>query len=220
MKPSPRRSLLAAALALVALPAAADSIRCPGGLVSAGDLKLDLLGKCGPATLVERAQVKHVAVVSGGAAPAAVAAAAGSGAFAASSDGVETWTYDLGPGQLVRLVTVSRGRVARIETAGYGHAAPPPRAPLRASRCDPATIDVGDTKLELLATCGEPAVKDAWEETRGQAATAGGAAEAVFVTATVELWTYDFGPDRFVRIARIEGGRVTAVESGGYGYGR
>jgi hypothetical protein len=217
VKASPRRPLLAAALALAALPAAADSIRCPGGIVSAGDLKLDLLGKCGPATLVERAQVKHVAVVSGG---AALAAAGASSALASSNDGLETWTYDLGPGQLVRLVTISRGRVARIETAGYGHAAPPARPPLRASRCDPATIDVGDTKLELLATCGEPAVKDAWEETRGEAAAAGGAAEAVFVTATVELWTYDFGPDRFVRIARIEGGRVTAVESGGYGYGR
>lgn len=46
---------LRAALALVALagtlPARGDSIQCDGGIVSVGDTKLDLLGKCGAAAL-------------------------------------------------------------------------------------------------------------------------------------------------------------------------
>ena len=111
--------------------------------------------------------------------------------------------------------------MTQVETGGYGHAPPPrERPPLRLARCDPATIDVGDTKLELLATCGEPAVRDAWEEVRGEGSSAGGDAAALLVTSTVEVWSYDFGPDRLVRLARVEGGRVTAVETGGYGYAR
>jgi hypothetical protein len=219
--PIPKRTLplAAAALALLAAapPAAADSIRCAGGIVSTGDSKLDLLAKCGPATLVDRVEARRSQVVtSGSAAPAALAA----GALAASSEAVETWTYDLGPSQFVRLVTIERGRVVRVETAGHGYTGPQERAAIRAVRCDPATIDEGDTKLELLATCGEPTVRDAWEETRGTASAAGGSAAAASVTVTVELWTYDLGPSRFIRHFRIENGRVTAVETGGYGYGR
>jgi len=215
------RSALVALTALAASPAAADSIRCEGGIVSTGDRAIDLTGKCGPATLVDRRQVKEVRVSTAGAAVEPALAGGRVAALGAATTDVETWTYDLGPNQLIRLVTVAQGRVTRIETAGYGHAAPPRERPaLRLARCDPASIGVGDTKLDLLATCGEPAVRDAWEEVRGEGAAAGGEAAAVLVTSTVEVWTYDFGPDRFVRFARIEAGKVTAVESGSYGYAR
>jgi Protein of unknown function (DUF2845) len=38
--------------------------------------------------------------------------------------------------------------------------------------------------------------------------------------AHVEVWTYDFGPDAFVRFALLENGVVTRVDTGGYGYAR
>jgi hypothetical protein len=41
------RAAAAALLALVSFAARADSMRCGGRLVSAGDSKRDLLGKCG-----------------------------------------------------------------------------------------------------------------------------------------------------------------------------
>jgi hypothetical protein len=219
VNPTATRPLaLAAALALLAAaPAHADSIRCAGGIVSAGDSKLDLLAKCGPATLVDRQEVRRARVVSSGTA----ADAAASALAAASSSGLETWTYDFGPSQFIRLVTLERGRVVRVETAGHGYTSAPSHAPtIRATRCDPSTIDEGDTKLELLATCGDPTMREAWEETRSSALSAAGTSEAVAVTVVVELWTYDFGPNRFIRLYRIEDGRVTAVETGGYGYGR
>jgi len=207
----------AAALALLAAapPAAADSIRCAGGIVSSGDSKLDLLAKCGPATLVEREEVRRARVVSSG--PPAAAAVV---AVAASASGLETWTYDLGPNQLVRLVTLERGRVVRVETAGHGYTQAPERMPFRATRCNPETVDEGDTKLELLATCGEPTLREAWEETRGSGVPTLAGSEAVAVTVTVELWTYDFGPNRFIRHYLIESGRIVRIETGGYGYGR
>jgi hypothetical protein len=212
------RAALAAALALAAPPrAAADSIRCAGGIVSTGDLKLDLLAKCGPATLVDRVEARRSHVVTTGGGATALLA---SGLLAGATDGIETWTYDLGPSQFVRLVTLERGRVTRVETSGHGYTSPPERAAIRAARCDPSSVDAGDTKLELLATCGEPTLRDAWEEVRGVATYAGGSGEAATVTVTVELWTYDLGPNRFVQWFQLEGGRVIAEGTGGYGYGR
>jgi hypothetical protein len=38
------------------------------------------------------------------------------------------------------------------------------------------------------------------------------------VTVAIEVWTYDFGRNRFLRFVRFEDGKVTAVETGGYGY--
>ncbi len=36
----------------------------------------------------------------------------------------EEWTYDFGPSNLVRVVTLENGRVTEVESAGRGHAAP------------------------------------------------------------------------------------------------
>ena len=35
---------------------------------------------------------------------------------------------------------------------------------------------------------------------------------------TVQRWTYNRGPNQFIQVVRLEGGLVTAVERGGYGY--
>jgi hypothetical protein len=34
----------------------------------------------------------------------------------------------------------------------------------------------------------------------------------------VEIWTYNFGPQRFVQRITIEGGRIKRIESLGYGH--
>lgn len=34
----------------------------------------------------------------------------------------------------------------------------------------------------------------------------------------IERWTYNFGPERFIQIVSLKGGRVVAVERGSYGY--
>jgi hypothetical protein len=38
-------------------------------------------------------------------------------------------------------------------------------------------------------------------------------------TVVHEVWTYNFGPNRFQQLVVLENGRVTRVDSGGYGYG-
>lgn len=205
-------ALLAAFGALAAPPARADSIRCEGGLVQTGDAKIDLLAKCGRPSLVEDATVEKAAFdVRNGVGRRVIS-------------GVDVWTYDFGPSRFVQVVRLVRGRVQSVAGGGYGYAEEQPwRGRPAKARCEPSALSVGKLTLEVLARCGEPAVKDEWTEETAAVRTEGeGKGETVYtdvVTRTVALWTYDFGPNRFVRFARVEDGRVTRVDSGSYGYG-
>jgi hypothetical protein len=206
------RRLARAAAVLVALaPAAAraeSGLSCAGGIVSIGDAKVDLLGKCGRPALQEAQAEQRFAVERPGGVGRRVTAP------------VERWTYDLGKSRFVQVVTIVRGRITAVERGSHGYAdEAPARERPRRPACDPSVLAEGKLKLELVARCGEPAIVDAWEEEtrvvqRSDAGTVSGAASIV----PIEVWTYDFGPRHFVRFVRLEGGKVTAVETGSYGY--
>jgi Protein of unknown function (DUF2845) len=200
---------LSLAMALAAGPARADdSLRCDGGLVATGDTALDLLAKCGPPALREDRVVERAVVV---------------GAFERRDAAVvERWTYNFGPERFIQVVTLEGGKVRHVQRGGYGY--PPerlrPRPAAGPARCEPE-VHVGDTTVDVLAKCGEPALRDRREEQRAVivAATGDGQVERR-VTVGVETWTYDLGPDRFLVIATLENGKVVSVERGGYGYAR
>jgi len=198
------------AMALAAGPARSDdSLRCDGGLVATGDSALDLLAKCGTPALREDRVVERGVVV---------------GVHERrDTTVVERWTYNFGPQSFIQIVTLEGGKVRRIQRGGYGY--PPerlrPRPAAGPSRCEP-DVHVGDTTVDVLAKCGEPALRDRREEERAVivgASTGEGQVERR-VTVGVETWTYDLGPDRFQVIATLEDGKVVAVERGGYGYAR
>jgi hypothetical protein len=205
-----------AALAVPAIAAAGPSIRCAGGLVSEGDARIDLLGKCGPPSFQD-AHVDERWVASG--------RRHGGGALSAGRTVgvvVELWSYDLGPDAFVHVVTLENGRVVAIARLGYGYRrpAPTPPRPLVRARCDLAVVREGDVKLDVLSRCGEPVVVDAWDETGEVLLTdaRGLAASGERSTVRVETWTYDLGRNRLVRFVRFENGRVVEVSSGSYGY--
>ena len=86
-----------------------------------------------------------------------------------------------------------------------------PAAAADSIRCDGGTVSVGDTRIDLLARCGAPALQ---EVEPAPPARFGDPAVAV----PIERWTYNFGPQRFLQIVSLRGGRVIAVERGSYGY--
>jgi hypothetical protein len=200
--------LAALALALLALVvpgrALPDGIQCDRGIVSVGDTKVDLLAKCGDPTLRDVRLEKVIVPGADGAPPTAAAVRV-----------IESWTYDLGPNRLVRLVTIADGRVAAIEQRGYGYglAVADAAPPVPQGDC---VIRVGDIALDLLARCGAPTARDARVESRA----AGGADVAAIVSVAVEVWVFDFGPNRLVQIITLQNGKVVSVEHGGYGYSR
>jgi hypothetical protein len=206
------RLLFAAALAaMFALPAAADSLRCDGGIVQTGDTKLDLLAKCGEPVYVEGPRVEERA-----------------SRLEAAPDAVleehvrwsgERWSYDFGPGTFMQHVELSGGRVVAVIRGERGVAPGPRRTVLVRARCEPAAIHRGDRAAEVLARCGDPVVREVGRRVRLESVriTADTAARTA-VAVPLELWVFDFGPQRFTSIVLLEDGVVCSVDRGGYGY--
>jgi hypothetical protein len=212
MTPVSRRTalLVAVGMLLAAAPAAADSsINCQGGIVQVGDTKVDLLAKCGRPALEELSAQAATLVET----------IEGERAGTAGTSG-ERWTYNFGPAQFLRVVTLDLGRVTAIERGGYGY---PPEL-LREgaagrARCDSSAIRVGDRKLDLLARCGPPMARDYRREKRAPVPPAGAFATSpvALFHVDVETWTYDFGPRQFTALVVLENGTIVGVERGSYG---
>lgn len=203
------------ALCLASLPmrAGADgSLRCAGGLVSAGDYKLDLVGKCGWPALREHVSDRTAVQQDG------------MGRIRSATASTERWTYDFGPNRFIQLVVLELGRIVSIERGGYGYQGEPrgPEATLPRARCPNAVFHEGESSYDVLTRCGEPAFREARVDVRSLVLGGEGAPviQAESVRVTVELWTYDFGPASFVRHLVFEDGKLVRVETGSYGYAR
>jgi hypothetical protein len=72
--------------------------------------------------------------------------------------------------------------------------------------------------LTLVASLLAPA--PGFDPARGPARAGRVVLAVAYTTVQIETWTYDLGPDRFITIATLQDGKVTAVEHGGYGYRR
>lgn len=90
-----------------------------------------------------------------------------------------------------------------------------------ALRCGTRLVTDGDTRAQVEARCGAPA--DISRRTRlaapivwrhGRPYRIGDGA----IEVEIEEWTYNLGPQRFMRRVRFEDGLVVAVDTLGYGY--
>ena len=176
----------------------AAAFSCGGGIISTGDRSIDVLAKCGPPDSKESHQeelgerlddkTKQRVLVT-----------------------VEEWTYNFGPTQFMRIVVLKNGVVANIRLGNYGYSRQ--TEPVQ-RECSEQLVSVGDSKTDVLAKCGEPSLKDSHvEEFREKL---DGTERNVFVT--VEEWTYNLGPTRFVRILTFRNSRLTDIKTGNYGY--
>jgi len=97
-------------------------------------------------------------------------------------------------------------------------------APARADtlRCGSRLVVEGDSAASVLQKCGEPASIEkqnlvrgpyVWDDNRYRYVAPGSPIEY-----TVEHWTFNFGPKRFMARVRLEAGVVKEVKTLGYGY--
>ncbi len=212
------RPVLVLALAAVTLPAGAaadEGFRCTGGLISVGDCKIDLLGKCGLPSLEEATEDQRTTLVRD---------RHGQGAVGRTLIvPVERWTYNFGPQRLLEIVTLEAGRIVHIRQGGYGYPVAVARregALLRRAGCDASLLAEGLTTFDVLARCGEPTLREVRQEARLVAAGIGELEEQLERTRVREVWTYDFGPRALVRFVDLEDGVVRAIRIGAYGYSR
>jgi hypothetical protein len=99
-----------------------------------------------------------------------------------------------------------------------------------AMRCGSRLISEGDPREKLANECGPPTYVETWEEERYYHYSAAppshlyreferhGSAYRVKAIVRVELWSYNYGPSRFMDYVRIENGIVVRIYSGGYGF--
>jgi hypothetical protein len=84
-------------------------------------------------------------------------------------------------------------------------------------RCDGGIVQTGDTKLDLLAKCGEPVYVEPGPRIEEHASRWDAPPDAAFeerVRWSVERWSYDLGPGAFMQHVELAGGRVVAVLRG------
>ena len=92
--------------------------------------------------------------------------------------------------------------------------------PAYAFRCGTRVITQGDPADKVLQFCGSPVTVQTRRAERpyidelGRSYLYRGLVEEV----VIEEWTYNLGPNQFMRLVRIENGRVVEVKSLGYGY--
>src|SRR5512140_3555876 len=87
-------------------------------------------------------------------------------------------------------------------------------------RCPGGIVSLGDATIDLLGKCGEPALREGHADLTSVAYRTDGAQVKRATAVAVERWTYDFGPQQFLRFVSVEGGKVVAVDRGGWGYRR
>ena len=172
-------------LALLCLPALAEagSVRCNDRVIRTGDLAWELERACGAPDAIEPLR-----------------------SYVAPDGGVvavrELWVYNFGPRRLMREIVVDDGRITTIRSSRTGYRALP------GGPCRPTEIQRGMSRIDLLATCGEP---DARTSLAPRAAGRSGVPGDVVGPAR-EQWVYDFSPRGLPRVVVLEGGTVTRVE--------
>ena len=99
--------------------------------------------------------------------------------------------------------------------------------PAHAMRCGNALVNEGDSQAKVLKYCGEPTTKTSRYGLRpgtypDEDNDAPLSAQRRYVYGSrevlVEEWTYNFGPNKLMRMVRFAGGVVEEVSTLGYGY--
>lgn len=81
--------------------------------------------------------------------------------------------------------------------------------------CNNQIVSIGDTKLEVKAKCGEPTSREVFNE---EIIKKIDPATRQRIFAIIEEWTYNLGPQQFIRILTFKNGRLVNIEMGGYGF--
>jgi Protein of unknown function (DUF2845) len=87
-------------------------------------------------------------------------------------------------------------------------------------RCGSRLLMIGDSSTELAALCDKPAQTQHSKGYRSGTTRAGvrSTDSNTDDLVNVDIWTYNFGPNKFMQRVRIEDGVIVAIDTLGYGY--
>lgn len=101
-----------------------------------------------------------------------------------------------------------------------------------AFRCGTALVNLGDRIPEVIQKCGEPDYIDSWQEeriSRDYSSPREFDPKTYYYRrnrkpllvkefVTIDIWTYNLGPNRFIRYLTFENGILTEITTGDRGY--
>jgi hypothetical protein len=191
--------MMTALLLVVLLPSAlvAAEYRCADKIISVGDTGGELLIACGESDWKQSHAEEIIETIDKDSKRKIIIS-------------VDEWTYNLGPDRFMRIFKLRDGKVVDVRSSGYGSA----KEQSSRSQCSDQIISVGDSAPEVMAKCGKPAWQDKREEIIREQLDDNTVRK---VSVIVEDWTYNFGPNQFLRIFTFRNGKVTDVRTGGYG---
>ncbi|MBW7469509.1 DUF2845 domain-containing protein [Marinobacter sp. M216] len=165
---------------------AQGALRCGASLVSDGAWPIEVEERCGPPDYVAEypsATVPGLGVVQ-----------------------TEMhWYYNPGPQRFIRLLVFRNGRLARVESLGYGFHTD------GMGTCGPNTLRHIQNEYELVTRCGQPASK----RVEWQLPTPRRRSETwqVLQPVLIQQWLYDFSSNQFRQVVTLRNGRVINIES-------
>ncbi|WP_286222838.1 DUF2845 domain-containing protein [Marinobacter apostichopi] len=115
------------------------------------------------------------------------------------------WYYNPGPQRFIRRLTFRNGKLAQVESLGYGF-----HVSDRAS-CNISTLRHARTEYELIARCGEPVSKRV--EWRTPKPTRRLETWRGIRPVLVQLWLYDLAGNQFRQVVTLRNGQVVDIES-------
>ena len=178
--------------------AAADTLRCGNRLVTVGDTKAEVTIICGSPAWKDDWTDEIINNVNT------------ADELRVSVDR-ERWVYNFGPNSFLRFLLFENGKLVNIATGGYGYDQAHPSI----KPCDGDEIKPGLTQYEILQRCGDPSFKDSRQEER----LANTSEHSKRLTITrIDEWTYNFGPNKFLRILKFENGKLVDIETGDRGF--
>ena len=80
--------------------------------------------------------------------------------------------------------------------------------------CEGGIVSTDDRSSDVLAKCGPPDFQDSHQEEVVQ--RLGDTKQKVYIN--VEEWTYNLGPNQFIRIVVLKNGRIAEIRTVSYGY--
>ena len=193
-----RALFLASILASILFGGDAFGFTCNNKIVSIGDTKAEVAMKCGEPVWRDAREEELTEKVD-------------DKTRLRTSVTIDEWTYNFGPNAFVRILTFSNGKLTEIREGGYGFI--DPKEPT--SHCAEKKYDLSETKGEVRMHCGEPSWK---EERKEELIETLDKDTKRKVTITTEEWTYNFGPNKFMRIFIFRNGKLREIKTGDYGY--
>ena len=176
---------------------ASDTMRCGNRLVSLGDNKAEVLIKCGSPAWKDAWTDEVINGVNT------------STAVCVTTDR-ERWVYNFGHNKFLRFLSFENGRLEKITTGDYGF-----NKSSSVKNCDNKKLSIGISQYEVLENCGEPAFKDTRRE---EQLIIQDQETSKMVIKRIDEWTYNFGPNKFLRILKFENGDLVSVETGDRGF--